>query len=221
MVAGNLIRKINKLKQEKEKAPDDDKKKIDEKIEKIYSETKLLKTLDPYPICKKVTLKPSTKYWNDVISNTKSTSEDRLSARIMCKNNVQKQVAKFKTDHKDCDEWLEEYFEYREKKKELETSARTMKKKLKTEKKPAKVDSEKKSKFHKQSHTNKSRDVSQKLKGQQNTSYEESAKSNSSQDNEEDSLHPSWASKRKEKKLLKAALSGQIPQPRRIILNER
>lgn len=217
MVAGNLIRKINKLKQEKEKTEDEaQQKKLDDKIENIYSETKLIKTLDVYPICKKVTLKPDTKYWNNVIGDTKSTAEDRLSARIICKNNVQKRVANFRNDHKDCDEWLEEYFEFREKKKELEM----VPKKARREQRPSdRADGDELNESHghrnnRHTFTNKG---ARQYREKSSNFNDESDTSKKVQESEQ--LHPSWASKKREKELLKAALSGQVQQGRRIVLN--
>lgn len=221
MVAGNLIRKINKLKQEKDKLSDEDQqKKSDDKIDKIHTETKLLKTLDSYLICKKATVNPDKKFWNDIISNTKSTAEERLIARIICKNNIQKQVAKFRSDHKECDEWLTEYLEYRDKKKELK-EAQASTKVVKTKK-----------------HSNKSQDAQKQTTGHRNLSkvaekrnkinknngsplkrHNDSSMKSDNDDQEPEHLHPSWQSKRKEKELLKAALSGQM-QPKRIILNK-
>lgn len=120
MVSGNLIRKMAKLKKEKERTEDEKHvSKIDDKIERIFSETRLIKSLDADQISKRVTLKPDAKYWNDVIDNSKSTDEERLQARIISKNNIWKQVSKFREENKECDEWLEEYFEYREKKKDI------------------------------------------------------------------------------------------------------
>lgn len=121
MVAGNLIRKINKLKSEKEKFHEDKARieKIDKKVENILADTKRLKHLDSQEIAKLATLKPEIKLWNKIVEDSKVNAENRLIARVITKNNVQKQVSKFRNDHKDCDEWINEYIEYKEKKRQL------------------------------------------------------------------------------------------------------
>lgn len=132
MVSGNLIRKISKLKQEADKLSDQEQKeKIEQKIEKIYEELKLLKKLDGYTIAKKATINPNIEQWQKIISHSKATPDDRLTGRVILKNRVQKQVAKFRSDHKDCDEWFNEYIEFREKKRELLTTTKPIKKRKK------------------------------------------------------------------------------------------
>lgn len=120
MVSGNLIRKVNKLKEEKSKLEDETQiKKIDDKIEGLLEELRQLKTLDTYIVGKLATLKPDPKHWDKTICDSKATHEERCIARVISKNNIKKQVAKFRSDHKDCDEWINEYIEFREKKKEI------------------------------------------------------------------------------------------------------
>lgn len=131
MVCGNLIRKITKLRKEEEKLEDEKLiAKIQGKIANILNEIKLIKTIDSYLVAKNATLRPDPSQWDKVISDCKVTVEERAMARLIVKNNVQKQVLKFRGDHKDCDEWLNEYIEFREKKRELkEMNTKTFKRK--------------------------------------------------------------------------------------------
>lgn len=120
MVAGNLTRKIVQLKEELEKTDHEvQRAKIEAKIERIHSEIKMLKTIDNYLICKDAMLQVDAKYWNNKIGDSKAQPEECLKARVICKARVQKQIQNFRSQHADCDEWLNEYFEFREKKKEL------------------------------------------------------------------------------------------------------
>lgn len=202
MVSGNLIRKINKLKQEKEKLEDEAQKKIDDKIDKVLKEIKLLKTIDAYEAAKHGTIRPDPKIWEKVICDSKATAEQILEARILTKNNVQKCITKFRSDCKDCDEWFSEYIEYREKKRELTEATKPFKRK------------EKKSKNEKnRPKTEKKENFSEHSKANHRiaTKFDEKKRKDQTE-----TLHPSWESKRKEKELLKAALSGTIEQPRRI-----
>lgn len=194
MVSGKLIRRIKELKKEIDGAEDETKvSKIQSKIGIIHGEIKLLKTLDSYPIAKQATLRPNKEHWNKLASHSKATPGERLTALVICKNNIQKQVSKFRDEHKDCDEWLEEYIEYREKKNELVKP----RKQYKNGKKTILLRPKESRKTSKQSDVEKPIDRSK-------------------QSDEEDTLHPSWESKRKEKELLKAAFSGKIEQPKRI-----
>lgn len=119
MVSGNLIRKIRELKESKQKVKDQNlEKKLDSKIENVLNQIKVLKSLDPYSVAKQATLKPDIKMWTKLIEDAKVTTEERLIARVIAKNNIQKQVNKFRQENQ-CDEWINEYIEYREKKKEL------------------------------------------------------------------------------------------------------
>ena len=225
MVAGRLIRKVNSLKKEQEKAEDEKQsEKFNGRIEKALNETKLLKTLDPYELCKKATLNPDIKYWKDVAGNTKSTTEERLTGLVLSKNNIHRQVQKFKSENKDCDEWLEEYFEYREKKKELEIASSTKNKKRKKESTEKEKARDKEPSFKKK-FDKKDKFDGNKNKTKKNTQFDnkqghsKNKNSHAKDNNEDEQLHPSWASKRKEKELLKAALSGQIQQSKRMVLN--
>jgi hypothetical protein len=120
MVAGNFARKIKELKKAMEKNDDSVKReKAEKKIEKLHRDIKLLKTIDPYLISKNAILKPDPKHWTNVIGDSKASEETILMARVISKGRIQKKVAEFRSGHKDCDEWLEEYFEYREKKRTL------------------------------------------------------------------------------------------------------
>lgn len=121
MVSGNLIRRINKLKEDRDRHPDDENhvSKVNGKIDKILTDVKLLKKIDPYLIAKSATLKPDHNHWDRLMNDCNASAEDVLIAKVICKNNISKQVNKFRNDHKDCDEWLNEYIEYREKKKEI------------------------------------------------------------------------------------------------------
>lgn len=227
MVSGNLIRKINKHKQDKEKVLDEEQvNKIDNKIEHILGQIKLLKTLDSYEIAKKATLNTDINHWNKVVSDSKAKSEDTLIARVIIKNNVQKQVAKFRDDYKDCDEWLNEYIEYRERKKELEASAKGSRWKYKPDKNKVgrknnnkKADQSKKTK-------RKDQELNVKPKSIEKNFNKIARKPNHFRDTEVESLHPSWECKRREKELasrelLKAALSGQVKQSKKIILDNK
>lgn len=135
MVAGNLVRKIKEIRKasEKEGVKDEDaskKNQVVEKINKVHSDIKQLKELDTYQICKKAIIKHDADHWKRMISDSKASKEDILTARVISKGKVQKEVAKFRSDHPDCDEWLEEYFEFREKKRQL-TEAEINKRKQK------------------------------------------------------------------------------------------
>lgn len=203
MVSGNLIRKINKLKQEKEKLEDQaQRKKIDDKIDKVLREIKLLKTIDAYEVAKHGTIRPDPKVWEKLICDSKATAEQILEARILTKNNVQKCITKFRSDCRDCDEWFSEYIEYREKKRELTEATKPFKRKEKRSKNEnSRSKTEKKENFSE--HSKAKHRGATKLDGKKATDQAET-------------LHPSWESKRKEKELLKAALSGTIEQPKRI-----
>jgi len=125
MVCGNLVRKINKCKQERDRTQDEDKhKKLDRRISNLHDEIKLLKTLDAYTIAKAATLKHEPEYWAKLVSHPKASIQERLTGRVVTKNNVQKQIHTFRSGHIDCDEWLEQYIEFREKKKELKKPKR-------------------------------------------------------------------------------------------------
>lgn len=206
MVSGNLIRKISKLEEEKAKAKDDDStNKIKAKIEHIVNDIKLLKTLDLYQIAKQATLQPDRNVWQKMIGDSKAAASDILTARVICKNNVLKQVSKFRDDYKECDEWLPEYIEYREKKKEIVEPSSKKSKKPNRDNKSKPVDKRKKQPQHDK----------QQFK---NTKRKEFSKPSETIVDDEDSetLHPSWASKRKQKELLKAALTGATEGPKRI-----
>lgn len=131
MVAGNLIRKVKKLKEEKETLAGDSEKvrKIDTKVERTLEEVKLLKSLDSYTIAKQATLQSEPKHWKKLIDNEKASMEDRLTALVATKTKVNNRVAQFRSDNKDCDEWLTEYFEFREGSKELKLKPKINKKK--------------------------------------------------------------------------------------------
>ena len=207
MVAGNLVRKIKELKKvlEKETAADaTQKSKIDAKITKIQGEIKSLKDLDSYIICKKVMLKPDPKYWKDLVSDSRAGTDECLRARVICKGKVQKEVAKFRSDHPDCDEWLEEYFEFREKKREL-TEAKV--KEGKRKKKLRRDNNEMQDK-PKQIKARRSR-ANSGVKDQREN--QNRLLKPGRRNPELDQLHPSWASKRREKELIKQALSKTIP----------
>lgn len=129
-VAKNLIGKIREIKKEKEKLTDcDDTKivKLDNKIETILNEIKLIKSLDLYSIAKQATLKPDRDLWKKMIGDSKATTEERLTARVIAKKNILDKVDQFRSNYKDCDEWLNEYIEYREKKKSIIRRKRTRK----------------------------------------------------------------------------------------------
>lgn len=226
MVTGNLVRKINKLKQDKEEINDEEQiKKVDNKIERIHDEIKLLKTIDSYEIAKKATRNTDLVYWNKLISDSKAKTEDILTARVITKNNVQKQVAKFRNDHKDYDEWLNEYIEYREKKRELISTPRQsfkpdkskrFEKTFGTKREGRKGrDSERSVDLDRKPLNPNSRRKSEKRFSEKGI---EDEKGNDNKTQLE-SLHPSWESKRKEKELLKAAFSGQIKQPNKVVFN--
>lgn len=228
MVAGNFVRKLNKHKQDKIKIGDEEQiKKIDAKIERVHDDIKLLKKINSYEIAKKATCKTDLEYWNKLISDCKAKREDILTARVIIKNNIQKQVAKFRNDHKDCDEWLNEYIEYREKKRELMASPKervgrkfkNKEKKFIHRKGAKKIDenvdhrdddrkplgSDSKRQFDKASH--------EKL-------GKEEEKERRSDDTQTKPLHPSWESKRREKELLKAAFSGQIQPTKKLVFRD-
>lgn len=220
MVAGKLIRKIKEQKKESEGVEDEVKSgKIRNKIDAIYEEIRLLKTLDSYPIAKQATMKPGKEHWDKLASHSKASPEERLSALVICKNNVQKQVSKFRDDHKDCDEWLEEYIEYREKKNELVNPSKRHKKGTRNGPKKAVVTQES-ARPQKQ---NKSKGAPKPIhKGQGEKSQSKngmSASKDITAQNDKEILHPSWESKRKEKELLKAALSGQAGRPKKVIFD--
>lgn len=120
MVAGNLMRKMKNLKADLETNDDLTKSKITNKVDQLYEDSKRLKHIDNYVIAKRATLQSDKGYWSKVLSDSKSSSQDRLTARIILKNNIQRRISQFKNENKDCDEWLEEYIEYREKKKDLQ-----------------------------------------------------------------------------------------------------
>lgn len=206
MVNGNLIRKIKELKAKKEKLEDDAEKiKIDTKVERIYAETKLFNAVDTYTVAKNVTLKPDKKIWEELLSNNKASPTERLTCRIVLKNNVQKCVNKFRTDNKECDEWLEEYFEFREKKRQLkDTVVKKPIRKKTSDNQPTKQKSTK----SKESKKTKSKPNIRKHSLQNRTKLESADDKALEKNNQIDELHPSWASKRKEKELLKAALSN-------------
>lgn len=223
MVSGNLVRKINKLKQDKEKIEVEEQiKKMDSKIEHVHNEIKLLKTIDSYAIAKKATCNIDLVFWNKLISDSKAKSEDILTARVITKNNVQKQVAKFRNDHKDCDEWLSEYIEYREKKRELISSTRRS---FKPDKSKKAFGTKKEG--GKRRHTERSVDLDRKPLNPNSRRKPEKrffekrdeGERGNHNDTQLESLHPSWESKRKEKELLKAAFSGQIKQPNKMVFN--
>lgn len=120
MVAGNIIRKITKLRKELEKQQDESQAdRLGKKIEKLLNDVKSLKEIDTYEISKKATLQPDSDYWNRVISDCKALNEDVLTAKVISKNNVRNRVLKFLSDNKDYSEWLDEYIEFREKKKKI------------------------------------------------------------------------------------------------------
>lgn len=189
MVAGNLTRKIGLLKKELETKKDDDVQtsKIESKIEKVHSDIKLLKTIDTYDISKDALMKPDPKHWNGIISNSKVSPKECLKARVICKTRVQKQVQQFRSQNIDCDEWLEEYFEFREKKRELITAT------LSDKKKKSRHSNVKKEKSLDRSYHTKR---SEQCKDNQKTIHMKS-----------EGLHPSWESKRREKAMLKEAFS--------------
>lgn len=280
MVAGNLVRKINELKKAIEKDNDPAKKeKAEKKIEALHADIKLLKTIDPYIICKNAILKPDPKHWSDLVGDSKAPEETKLMARVIAKGRIQKQVAKFRSDHKDCGEWLEEYFEFREKKREL-TEVKVAKRKTKQTgnknrsfKKASDVDNDgestnenprKAKRFNQKGRKSPGKDQTSDGTGDHSRnenrnhargnnrnhprddrknhprndnrsqarhqnrdhharSHPRGANSDQAGNNfkpKQESLHPSWASKRKEKEILKAALSGKAPeQPKRIVLN--
>lgn len=212
MVSGNLIRKINKLKQEKDKLEDElQKSKIDDKVDRILNEIKLLKIIDSYEISKHATVRPDPKEWNKVINDSKATPEQILEARIITKNNVQKCIMKFRSDCIDCDEWLNEYIEYREKKRDLTKVTKPFKRKDKrseNDKRDKPRINNKKDNFSDR-FSKKSRDF--------NKHESKGKKEQVKFEDKSDKLHPSWEIKKKEKERLKAALSDTSKQSRKII----
>lgn len=213
MVAGNLIRKINKLKQEKEKATDDAQKdKIKSKIERIYSETKLLKGLDLYEVCKEATLKSGTEIWDKILAKTQSTPEERLKARLICKNSIQKRVKTFREENTDLDEWIDEYIEYREKKREIKEHAGLLPKtpqRLPTGK--SNSFSNDKTKAHgKKPGMRKVNDNKPRHRVDSSSMDSETSGTKLSTELESEQLHPSWDAKRKQKNVVKMALEGQV-----------
>lgn len=227
MVGGNLVRKMKKLKLEGEKVDDDEKKKkLESKVERLYSELKLIKTLDTYPIAKGVILKPDKKFWDDLLSDNKATPQQRLTCRILLKNNVQRCIAGFRDQNEDCDEWLEEYFEFREKKKDLLTAAGIKRRPYKKASKsgPRRLRDPTPAKKPKRDNCDKTSDHNNKMTRKRGKPAPKSdIKKTSPKPKKADqvnSLHPSWESKRREKELLKQALSGEAgQQPKRIVLS--
>lgn len=217
MVAGNLVRKLNAHKQSKDRIDDSERiEKIDVKIERIFDDIKLLKKIDSFEIAKKATCKTDLEYWGKLINDSKAKNEDILTARVIVKSNIQKQVAKFRNDHKDCDEWLNEYIEYREKKKELLVSSKRLdRRRLSPEERGrrfvnnqqgAKKRNEKFDQYSdKKSSVPNRRKKLDKRTAEKWVNEEEKKKLGDSMQSE--SLHPSWESKRKEKELLKAAFN--------------
>jgi len=214
MVSGNLIRRIKELKAKQDKLEDEaEKKRIESKIERIYSETKLIQKLDSYEVAKKATLTPDKKIWETLLSSDKATPEDRLTCRIIMKNNIQKRLTKFRDEYKDCDEWLEEYFEYRDKKKQMEEAAgieRNRRKKSKS--KIGKRDKKTKGAGIPESgssRVSKTDSAPPRSHSTKKSSIQESNR-NDSQIHIDSDLHPSWASKKREKELLKKALQSIV-----------
>lgn len=117
MVAGNLIRKMRKLKLELESTTDQHQiDKLNRKIDQMHKEIKVLKMLDNYEISKKAILAPDVKKWKKMICDTKI--EDHLTAMVILKNAVQRHISKFVSEHENYMEWFNEYLELRDKKKE-------------------------------------------------------------------------------------------------------
>lgn len=216
MVAQKLIRKISKLKQEKEKATDDaEKQKIDSKIEKVYGETKIVKVLDSYNISKQATLKPGADVWNKVV-DTSQSSEERLIALVICKNNIQRRVKTFREDNKDLDEWINEYIEYREKKREIKEGTGRISKRQSKAKSASKSD--KASQKHIKAERTKTKPNKYSDSGSR-TRRQPSLDSSQGDADVEDKvkkahdhehLHPSWDAKRREKDMVKMALEGKF-----------
>lgn len=215
MVAQKLIRKISKLKQEREKATDDsDKQRIESKIAKVLSDTKLLKQLDPYNISKQATLKPGADVWTRVLDASQSTGEERLIARVICKNNIQKRVKTFREENQDLDEWINEYIEYREKKREIKEETGVVSK-LRRKSISNKSDSV----FNGHSKTDKRKSNlemrsrgNSRTRGRSNIGSKEGAdaKIKEKEAGYDEPLHPSWDAKRKEKDLVRMALEGKF-----------
>lgn len=214
MVAGNLIRKMAKLKEDKESAVDAQKERLELKIERLYCEIKLLKNLDLYEVCKQATLKPGTNPWHKVLAKTQSSPEERLMARLICKNNIQRQVKTFREENTDLDEWINEYIEYREKKREIKGQVGLQSKKQSPNKlaRTKYLDDSSRIGVPKSGNTTerKSTKVSKKGQGRQGSSISETPTLDSGSKQECDRLHPSWDAKRKEKNLVKMALEGQF-----------
>lgn len=120
MLGGHFVRKIKELNKEKEKAQNESQiEKINARIKHKYDELKMIKDLDWYIVAKDATLKPDFDYWNKLISDLKKPVEERLEARVICKNNLKKQIQTFRSERPELDEWINEYIEYREKKKDI------------------------------------------------------------------------------------------------------
>lgn len=191
MVAGNLTRKISRLKEELTKEDDETHKtKIEAKIDKLHSDIKLLKTIDNYIICKAAILNADPKYWTNMVGDSKASPEDCLKARVISKTKVHKQVQNFKSQHPNCDEWLEEYFAFREKKKDLLAATQAGKRKK-----------------MRRDRVREAREKRHKQKLEKKTPKPNDLRCSPAKD-ETDKIHPSWASKKREKELLKKAFSG-------------
>lgn len=223
MVGGNLIRKIQELKKVKEKNDQDPEiaSKMDVKIDKIYSEIKLLKTLDNYEISKQATLIPDKSNWQKTICDSLATTEQRLMGRVILKNKVQKLVDKFRSEHKDCDEWINEYIEFREKKKEIESGSTAKPKKFSkssrnTKDKPQNFNRERAFNTRQNNETRSFKSNSKGLRNYQTKIGAEISKGVEPNNSDTQALHPSWEVKRREKELLKAALSGQMQTQKKI-----
>lgn len=120
MVCGNLVRKIKELNKEKEKTQDEvTDKKLDAKIEKLQQQIKITKSLDWYEVAKDVTMKPNFDTWANLVCSSQTDLKLNAKARIVSKNNIKKLVTSFRSERTDLDEWLEEYLEFRETKKDI------------------------------------------------------------------------------------------------------
>lgn len=219
MVAGNLIRKINSLKTELQSIKDQAQiEKVNNKIIHISHEVKLLKTLDNYEISKKALLIPDVKIWAKTIGDSKASPEDRLIGRVVQKNAVQKLVSGFVNDHKEYMEWFNEYLEYRDKKKDWEKDKLDKKATAKQSKNSRVKKGAKSRSAHPRYKADRVRKREKVSNGEEPALLASSPEISDEASDSEDisNLHPSWVCKKKEKELLKAALSGNIEQPKKI-----
>ena len=129
MVAQRIVRKIKELKKQRENVEDEAQlQQIEKAIDRHHSDIKLLKSLDPYLISKKAILRLDSNEWKKMINNAKFKKEDQLCAQIVTKNTFRSKLDTFVKERPDMSEWIEEYFSFREKKKEIEAAPNRMKK---------------------------------------------------------------------------------------------